>query len=45
VPTHSIITYDDGGSLGRQRYLISPGSYEFRSTDEGWVLYKLPDTP
>lgn len=45
VPPDSTISYDAGGSLGRQRYSITSGSYEFRSTADGWVLYKLPDTP
>jgi hypothetical protein len=39
------ISYDAGGSLGQRRYLISPGLYEFRSTAEGWALYKLADKP
>lgn len=43
--TGSYITYDGGGSLGQRRYLISPGVYEFRSTAEGWALYKLTDMP
>jgi hypothetical protein len=43
VPTGSTITYDVGGS--ERRYLISPGLYEFRSTAEGWTLYKLAGTP
>ena len=45
VAPDSNITYDGGGSLGQRRYLISPGLYEFRSTAEGWALYKLPGTP
>jgi hypothetical protein len=45
VAPDATITYDGGGSLGRRRYLISPGLYEFRSTAEGWVLYKLAGTP
>jgi hypothetical protein len=45
VPHGSNITYHSGGSLGQHRYLIVPGVYEFRSTAEGWALYKLPDTP
>ena len=45
VAPDSNITYDGGGSLGRRRYRISPGLFEFRSTAEGWVLYKLPSTP
>ncbi len=45
VAPGSIITYDGGGSLGRRRYLISPGLYEFRSTTEGWALYKLAVMP
>jgi len=45
VPPDSNITYDGGGSIGQRRYLISPGVYEFRSTAEGWALYKLPGTP
>ena len=44
VAPDSIITYDGGGSLGRRRYQVSPGLYEFRSTAEGWALYKLPGT-
>src|SRR5262249_5262358 len=41
----STITYDGGGSIGQRRYSISQGLYEFRSTNEGWALYKLRDTP
>ena len=44
APT-SNITYDGGGSVGPRRYQVSPGVYEFRSTPEGWALYKLPGTP
>jgi hypothetical protein len=39
------INYDAGGSLGLRRYLLSPGLYEFRSTAEGWALYKLSGKP
>jgi hypothetical protein len=39
------ITYDAGGSIGDRRYRLSPGVYEFRSTGEGWALYKLADKP
>ncbi len=42
VAQDAIITYDAGGSLGGQRYMMSPGVFEFRSTPDGWVLYKLP---
>jgi hypothetical protein len=45
VAPNSYITYDGGGSLGQRRYRISPGLYEFRSTAEGWALYKLPVMP
>ena len=45
VAPDSIITYDAGGSLGPRRYRISPGLYEFRSTAEGWALYKLAGRP
>ncbi len=45
VAPDSIITYDSGGSLGQRRYQISAGVYEFRSTPEGWALYKLPGMP
>jgi hypothetical protein len=45
VTPDSNITYEGGGSLGQRRYRISPGLYEFRSTPEGWALYKLPSMP
>ncbi len=45
VPLNSYITYDSGGSLGQRRYRISAGTYEFRSTPEGWALYRLADRP
>jgi hypothetical protein len=45
VAPASTITYNGGGSIGQRRYSISSGSYEFRSTAEGWVLYKHPDKP
>jgi len=45
VAIDSHITYDSGGSLGQRRYRIPPGRYEFRSTAEGWALYKLAGMP
>ncbi len=45
VAPGSVITYDAGGSLGRRRFSLSPGTFEFRSTAEGWELYQLPATP
>ncbi|MGP0062077.1 MAG: hypothetical protein ACLQGP_00560 [Isosphaeraceae bacterium] len=45
VAPDSYITYDSGGSLGERRYRIPPGLYEFRSTAEGWALYKVPGMP
>jgi hypothetical protein len=45
VAPGSYITFDAGGSLGQRRYRITAGLYEFRSTAEGWALYKLPDMP
>jgi hypothetical protein len=45
VAPNSYITYDGGGSLGQRRYRLTPGIYEFRSTAEGWALYKLPVMP
>jgi hypothetical protein len=45
VAPDSNITYDAGGSLGQRRYQLSPGVYEFRSTAEGWALYRLPGMP
>jgi hypothetical protein len=45
VAPGSHITFDSGGSLGKRRYLISSGLYEFRSTANGWALYKLPGMP
>ena len=41
----SEVTYDRGGSLGVQRYSLSAGTYEFRPSDAGWALYKLPPAP
>jgi hypothetical protein len=45
VTPASNITYDGGGSLGPRRYQVSPGLYEFRSTAEGWALYKVASLP
>ncbi len=45
VAPDSYITYEAGGSIGRRRYGLVPGIYEFRSTPEGWALYKLPSMP
>ncbi len=45
VGPDSHITYDAGGSLGQRWYLISSGLYEFRSTADGWALYKVSDKP
>lgn len=45
VAPGSSITYDGGGSIGRRRYQLSPGVYEFRSTAEGWAFYKVTGIP
>jgi hypothetical protein len=45
VAPDSSISYDGGGSVGQRRYRLAPGVYEFRSTAEGWALYKLPGMP
>jgi hypothetical protein len=45
VAVNSNITYDAGGTLGKRRYRLSPGLFEFRSTAEGWALYKVSDQP
>jgi hypothetical protein len=45
VTPNARITYDSRGSLGQRRYRVEPGVYEFRSTAEGWALYKLPGEP
>ena len=45
VAPDATITYDAGGTLGQRQYRIPQGLYEFRSTAEGWVLYKLPVMP
>jgi hypothetical protein len=37
----STIRYDRGGDFGVQRYGLSAGVYEFRSSDTGWALVKL----
>jgi hypothetical protein len=41
----STIRYDRGGAFGVQRYALSAGEYEFRSSDTGWALVKLRSTP
>ncbi len=45
VAIGSQITYDGGGTIGRRRYRILPGRYEFRKTAEGWALYRLRGMP
>jgi hypothetical protein len=45
VSPTSTILYNRGGDLGEQRYALSAGVYEFRSSDTGWALFKLPPTP
>jgi hypothetical protein len=45
VALDSNISYDAGGSNGHRRFGLSPGVYEFRSTAEGWALYKLSGMP
>jgi hypothetical protein len=45
VAPDATIYYDSGGSLGQRRYRMTPGLYEFRSTPEGWALYKLSGMP
>jgi hypothetical protein len=43
--TSSTILYDRGGAFGVQRYALSAGEYEFRSSDTGWALVKLRPMP
>jgi hypothetical protein len=43
-PTSTIL-YNRGGDLGVDRYALSAGVYEFRSSGTGWALFKLPPTP
>jgi hypothetical protein len=45
VSPGSTIHYDRGGNLGEQRYALSAGVYEFRSSDAGWALFKLRPPP
>lgn len=45
VAPGSILNYDGGGTLGQRQYRLTPGIFEFRSTAEGWALYRLPDMP
>ncbi len=41
VTPSSTIAYDRGGDFGVERYALSAGVYEFRSSDRGWALVKL----
>ena len=41
----STIWYDRGGDFGVQRYALSVGVYEFRSSGAGWGLVKLRPMP
>ncbi len=45
VGPSSRILFDRSGDFGVQRYAISAGVYEFRSSDTGWALVKLRPTP
>ena len=45
VGPSSTIHYDRGGTFGVQRYGLSGGVYEFRSSDTGWALVKLRPAP
>lgn len=45
VDPASIVIFDRGGSAGPLRHSLSTGAYEFRRSDGGWVLYKLPTSP
>lgn len=45
VSPKSTIVYDRGGNLGPQRYTLSAGTYEFRSGDTGWALFKRRPGP
>ena len=45
VGPSSTIRYDRGGDFGVQRYALSAGEYEFRSSDTGWALVKLRPSP
>ncbi len=35
-----VVSFDRGGSLGRAKYGIDEGWYEFTPTDKGWELYE-----
>jgi hypothetical protein len=45
VGPSSTVYYDRGGDFGVKRYSLSGGVYEFRSSDAGWQLVKLPPLP
>jgi hypothetical protein len=45
VGPSSTIWYDRGGDFGVQRYALSVGVYEFRSSGAGWGLVKLRPMP
>lgn len=33
------VNFNRGGSFGRKEYTLSPGTYRFTGTDQGWELY------
>jgi hypothetical protein len=41
VGPRSTVAYDRGSRVGKQRYSLSAGVYEFRPRDSGWALFKL----
>lgn len=45
VGPSSSIAFDRGGDFGVQRYALSAGVYEFRTSDRGWALFKVDSAP
>lgn len=45
VTTGTSIRFDAGGSIGPREYRLTPGTYEFRSSAEGWTFFKVGGSP
>ena len=39
APAGSIIAYDRGDKLGTEKFLLTTGTYEFRTAEQGWRFY------
>ncbi len=44
APEGSVIAYDRGDAVGVEQFTLTPGSYEFRTAEQGWRFYSTTPT-